>query len=204
MIEIYDEFRKAVDKGKEIRVVFLDISKAFDRVWHAGLLEKLKGAGIRGRLLLWLKNYLTDRQQRVTINGAKSPWGKILAGVPQGSVLGPLLFLIFINDITHVIRRCKIRLFADDTCLFVEVDEPDKVAEILNQDLHQIQEWADKWLVSFSPPKTEELLISNKAPRAHPPLYLNNERITTVKHHKHLGIYLSDNLSWKKTCRGDS
>jgi hypothetical protein len=198
LIEIYDEFCKAVDQGKEIRVVFLDISKAFDRVWHAGLLNKLKGAGIRGRLLSWLKSYLTDRQQRVTINGAKSPWGKILAGVPQGSVLGPLLFLIFINDITHIIRRCKIRLFADDTCLFVEVDEPAEAAAILNENLQKIQEWANKWLVSFSPPKTKEMLITNKAPHDHPPLMLNNEQITRVKHHKHLGVYLSDNLSWKK------
>ena len=168
LIEIYDEFCKAVDKGKEIRVVFLDISKAFDRVWHAGLLEKLRGAGIRGTLLQWLKSYLTDRQQRVTINGARSPWGKILAGVPQGSVLGPLLFLIFINDIVHVINRCKIRLFADDTCLFVEIDEPDEAAQILNENLNEIQQWANKWLVSFSPPKTVELLISNKPPRPHP------------------------------------
>jgi hypothetical protein len=198
LIEIYDEFCKAVEKGKEIRVVFLDISKAFDRVWHAGLLNKLHGSGIRGRLLQWLKNYLTDRQQRVTINGAKSEWGNILAGVPQGSVLGPLLFLIFINDITHVIRRCNIRLFADDTCLFVEVDEPAEAAAILNDNLEEIQHWADKWLVTFSPPKTEELLITNKAPRNHPPLFLNNQPITKVNHHKHLGVYLSDNLGWKK------
>jgi hypothetical protein len=108
------------------------------------------------------------------------------------------LFLIFINDITHVIRRCKIRLFADDTSLFVEVDEPAEAAGILNDNLQQIQDWADKWLVSFSPPKTKELLISNKAPRDHPPLFLNNEEITRVKHHKHLGVHLSDNLSWKK------
>ena len=198
LIEIYDEFCKAVEKGKEIRVVFLDISKAFDRVWHAGLLHKLHGSGIRGRLLQWLKNYLTDRQQRVTINGAKSEWGNILAGVRQGSVLGPLLFLIFINDITHVIKKCKIRLFADDTCLFVEVDEPAEAAEILNNDLTEIQQWADKWLVSFSPPKTEEMLITNKAARNHPPLFLNNQPITKVSHHKHLGIHLSDNLGWKK------
>jgi hypothetical protein len=198
LIEVYDELCKAVEKGKEIRIVFLDISKAFDRVWHAGLLNKLKGSGIRGKLLQWLKSYLTDRQQRVTINGVQSPWGKILAGVLQGSVLGPLLFLIFINNITHVIRRCKIRLFADDTCLFVEVDEPAEAAGILNDNLDRIQNWAEKWLVSFSPPKTNELLISNKAPRAHPPLFLNNQQIARVKHHKHLGVYLSDNLSWKK------
>jgi hypothetical protein len=105
---------------------------------------------------------------------------------------------IFINDITHVIRRCNIRLFADDTCLFVEVDEPAEAAAILNDNLKEIQHWADKWLVSFSPPKTEELLITNKAPRNHPPLLLNNQPITKVNHHKHLGVYLSDNLGWKK------
>ena len=196
LIEIYDEFCKAVEKGKEIRVVFLDISKAFDRVWHAGLIHKLKGSGIRGRLLQWLTSYLEDRQQRVTINGVYSPWGKILAGVPQGSVLGPLLFLIFINDITHVIRRCKIRLFADDTCLFIEVDQPEEAAQILNENLGRIQEWATKWLVAFSPPKTEAMLISNKTPRDHPQLFLDNQQITEVKNHKHLGVHLSHNLSW--------
>lgn len=196
LVEIYNQFCKAVSEGKEIRVVFLDISKAFDRVWHAGLLHKLKGHGITGRLLRWLTSYLTDRQQRVTIK-----WkllGEIRAGVPQGSVLGPLLFLIFINDITHVIRRCSIRLFADDTCLLIEVGEPNEAAEILNENLGHISKWAEKWLVTFSPPKTEQMLITNKPPRTHPPLTLNNLTITTVKHHKHLGLHLSCNLTWKK------
>ena len=121
LTEIYHQFCKAVSDGKEIRVVFLDISKAFDRVWHKGLLHKLKLSGITGGLLSWLKDYLADRQQRVIINGAHSEWGNINAGVPQGSVLGPLLFLIFINDNTHVIRNCKIRLFADDTCLLLRL-----------------------------------------------------------------------------------
>jgi hypothetical protein len=198
LIEIYDQFCKAVSQGKEIRVVFLDISKAFDRVWHAGLLHKLKGHGIRGTLLKWLHSYLTDRHQRVVINGIHSAWGKIKAGVPQGSVLGPLLFLIFINDITHVIRRCKIRLFADDTCLFIHVDEPEEAAAALNDDLKNIQDWADKWLVTFSPPKTKELLITNKQPRDHPILKLNNQQIEPVDHHKHLGVHLSKDLTWKK------
>ena len=91
--------------------------------------------------------------------------------VPQGSVLGPLLFLIFINDIVHVISKCKIRLFADDTCLFVEVDDPEESANDLNSDLQKIADWAKTWLVTFSPPKTKEMLISTKQHKAdpHPP-----------------------------------
>jgi hypothetical protein len=198
LTEIYDQFCKAVNDGKEIRVVFLDISKAFDRVWHKGLLFKLKRCGITGKLLEWLKDYLTDREQRVIVNGQSSDWGKLHAGVPQGSVLGPLLFLIFINDITHVIKNCKIRLFADDTSLFIEVNDPDVAADALNQDLENLNQWADKWHVSFSPPKTEEVLISNKrAPSHHPMANLGGEPIKRVYSHKHLGLILASDLSWK-------
>jgi hypothetical protein len=199
LTEIYDQFCKAMSAGKEIRVVFLDISKAFDRVWHQGLLHKLKKCGISGKLLDWLKDYLSDRQQRVIINGEHSTWGSIKAGVPQGSVLGPLLFLIFINDLTHVIRHCKIRLFADDTCLFIEVDDPNDTAELVDEDLEAINDWANKWHVSFSPPKTEEMIVSNRRSRTvHPPLTLNGQQIKQVLHHKHLGLTLSHDLTWSE------
>ena len=199
LTEIYDQFCKAVNDGKEIRVVFLDISKAFDRVWHKGLLYKLRSCGIAGRLLDWLEDYLTDRQQRVIINGETSEWGRINAGVPQGSVLGPLLFLIFINDLAYVIRNCSIRLFADDTCLYLEIDDPDLQAEAINDDLERINEWADKWHVQFSPPKTEELIISRKRNLVdHPNLTMDGQIITRVTNHKHLGLAIADDLSWNK------
>ena len=197
LVELYHQFCKAVSDGKEIRIVFLDISKAFDRVWHKGLLFKLKKFGIRGHLLDWFTDYLKDRCQRVIINGQTSDWQKIKAGVPQGSNLGPLLFLVFINDIVHVIRHCQIRLFADDTCLYISVDNRYDAAEMLNSDLANVQSWADQWLINFSPPKTKTLLISNKgAPNNHPDLTLQGHIISSVPQHKHLGITLSNNLRW--------
>jgi hypothetical protein len=145
LIEIHTKFCKAVSEGKEIKVVFLDISKAFDRVWHKGLLEKLSKFGIRGSLLDWFTSYLRDRIQRVIINGQCSEWTSIKAGVPQGSVLGPLLFLVYINDIVNVVKNCNIRLFADDTCLFIEIDNKDTAEELVNEDLNHIHVWANNW-----------------------------------------------------------
>jgi hypothetical protein len=199
LTELYDQFCKAVADGREIRVVFLDISKAFDRVWHKGLLHKLKACGITGKLLSWLKDYLSQRQQRVIVNGEHSDWGNIGAGVPQGSVLGPLLFLIFINDIIHVVSDCKIRLFADDTCLFIEVDNPQTTALALNNDLKKINQWSRKWHVDVSPPKTEELIITRKREAIdHPIVCLDSEPIKRVPSHKHLGLIITSDLTWKE------
>ena len=193
---LYNTFCKALDSGKEVRVVFLDISKAFDRVWHAGLIHKLKAAGVSGKMLLWFQNYLSDRKQRVILPGAVSDWTDIKAGVPQGSILGPLLFLLYINDIVNDINS-SIRLFADDTSLFIIVDNPVTSAEQLNFDLRKVLLWADTWLVSFNVTKTEALLISRKINRPiHPPIYMNNQQITEINSHKHLGIYFSNDCSW--------
>ena len=149
---LYNTFCKAIDSGKEVRAVFCDISKAFDRVWHAGLIYKLRAAGVTGAVLAWFKSFLSNRRQRVVLPGANSDWVFIRAGVPQGSILGPLLFLLYMNDKVLEIKS-NIRLFADDTSLFIVVENPFEAADILNNDLAKITRWAGMWLVSFNPEK---------------------------------------------------
>ena len=195
---ITHEFGRALDEGKEVRVVFCDISKAFDRVWHKGLLRKLESIGIRGSLLSWVNNYLSERKQRVVINNSTSSWRDINAGVPQGSILRPLLLIVFINDILTDINS-TIKLFADDTSLYLIVDDPQETAQTLNDDLVKLHAWSTQWLGNFNPHKTETMTISRKLNKPHQPnLIMNNTIISTVTEHKHLGLQLSDGGNWNK------
>ncbi len=199
LIEVHHKLCQAVDQNKEIRVIFLDISKAFDRVWHKGLLHKLHQCGISGPLLELFDNYLSDRYQRVVINGQSSSWQRVSAGVPQGSVLGPLLFLVFINDIVSCVHHCQIRLFADDTCLMVEVDNRHDTALKIEEDLTRICDWSRQWLVTFAAHKTKSLIVSNKRDsHRNPPVCFHNVPIEEVTHYKYLGLNFSSNLKWDK------
>jgi len=180
----------------ERKSAFCDISKALDRVWHDGLLHKLRRSGITGNLLNWLGEYLRDRKQRVVLSNVQSDTVPILAGVPQGSILGPLLFLVYINDIVLDIDS-SIRLFADDTALYVIVENHATAAAQLNKDLDTIHTWAEHWLVSFNPSKTESLLFSRKSEKlVHPPIFMNSVLIEEVQTHKHLGVLFSNSCSW--------
>ena len=126
---LYHVFSHALDRKKDVRIVFCDISKAFDRVWHEGLLFKLERIGIGGNLLKFFKHYLSNCTQSVIVDGQSFEIGHTKAGVPQGAVLGPLAFLIYINDIIKDIKA-NIKLFADDTSLFIEADDPNIAAEV--------------------------------------------------------------------------
>ena len=116
LVSIHHDICMALENRSDVQLIFFDISKAFDKVWHKGLLHKIKGIGIKESLYRWLEDYLTNRKQRVVLNGKHSSWQVIKAGVPQGSVLGPILFLIYINDIGQNLTA-KPSLFADDTSL---------------------------------------------------------------------------------------
>ena len=142
------------------------------------------------KILNWFNKYLSDREQRVVLTGAVSDWLFIRAEVPQGSILGSLLFLLYINGIATDICS-NIRLFADDTSLYTVVDDPSDAANCLNTDLDKISQWA------FNPAKAESLLISRKLNRPqHPALSMQNHQIIEVDHHMHLGVYLSNDCTW--------
>ena len=203
LLSLVHEINTAFDDRRclEVRSVYLDMSKAFDKVWHDGLIFKLKQNGIEGNLLKLFKNYLTNRKQRVVLNGSESNWGEIKAGVPQSSVLGPLLFLIYVNDLEKGIKS-SVKFFADDTSLFSIVYDPLLSAAELNHDLDLINRWAHQWKMCFNPGPTkpaEEILFSrkHKSP-VHPPIHFNGIEVKRVNDHKHLGLTLDSNLSFAK------
>ena len=159
LIDIYHNICQSFDNHRFSCMVFLDVSKAFDRVWHKGLIFKLKQHGIEGDFLNWLTDYLNGRQQQVIISGCTSTLKPIKAGVPQGSVLGPLLFLIYVNDIADSLLTLT-RLFADDSSLFYSASSLEDIQGLINHDLIILSQWAKQWLVTFNPSKTEAILFT--------------------------------------------
>ena len=136
LLKFLEKVTKYVDAGKPVDVLYLDFSKAFDKVPHGRLLGKVKAHGIGGKINGWITHWLQDREQRVVINGESSNWSKVTSGVPQGSVLGPTLFLIYINDIDETVAS-EILKFADDTKIYARVDTVE-AAEVLQQDLNSL------------------------------------------------------------------
>ena len=161
LLYIVHNIRKSWTENKITHGLFLDVSSAFDKVWHSGLLAKLLQVGVEDKVHEILSSYLQNRKQIVVVDGQKSDTLDIKAGVPQGSRLGPLLFLIYMNDITEEIES-DILIFADDTSLFVSGADPAETAQILNRDLQKISNWATKWKVKFNSAKTKSIIFSNK------------------------------------------
>ena len=173
------------------------ISKAFNRVWHEGLLFKLQQYGISGELITLIKDFLSCRKQRVVLNGQHSSWADVKAGVPQGLILGPLLFLIYINDLPNGLNS-NVKLLADDTSLFSVVHNITDSANLLNSDLSKINEWALQWKMSFNPDpikQAQEIIFSRKtSKRNHPGLTFNNNIVNLTTNHKHLGMIFDSKL----------
>ena len=142
-----EEITKWVDDGSPVDVIYLDFQKAFDKVPHQRLISKLKSHSMGNSIINWIEQWLTDRRQRVVVDGEVSSWKPVLSGVPQGSVLGPILFVVYINDLEEGVSG-KILKFADDTKLCRKVKEiGDK--QNLQDDIDKLVKWSEKWQIFF-------------------------------------------------------
>ena len=201
LLSITYQIYKSFDDGHEFRSVFLDISKALGKLRHKCLIFKLKENDISGKFLSTLTDFLNFRKQRVVLNGQLCSWANTESGVPQGSILGLLLFLIFINGLSECLTT-NVRLFADAFSLFFVVENIDLSTTNLNSDLSKINAWASQWKMTFNPDpnkKAQGVIFSRKIKKtSHPPLKCNNNSVKQVQFQKHLGVYLDDKLNFRE------
>ena len=198
LISLMEKISMALDNGEYVIGVFLDFSKAFDTVDHDILLQKLNIYGVRGVAHTWFKSYLANRYQYVTYNNAMSQKEKLTCGVPQGSILGPLLFLIYINDLSTVSNACLSILFADDTNMFRTGTDLNDLCNALNDDLSKIQEWLRANKLSLNVKKTHYMIFCGRGKKAEDvPMIINGEVVERVYVTKFLGVYIDAQLSWK-------
>ena len=194
LIITIEEIAKALDNRSQVDLLILDFSKAFDTVPHARLLKKLEHYGINGPVKGWIKSWLMNRSQRVIIDGASSDEVSVRSGVPQGTVLGPLMFLIYINDIGENITS-NLRLFADDSLLYCVVEIPQDCLS-LQEDLDKLTQWSYKWQMNFNVSKCKSLSITRKRNPILHQYSMNGQQVEAVSRHPYLGVEVTRNLNW--------
>lgn len=196
-----DEWRKALDEDKLVGSIMLDLSKAFDSVDHMILLRKLEHYGVRGEELKWFEGYLDGRRQRVLVGDAKSCWNDVRRGVPQGSILGPLLFILYVNDLPNNIHYCRVRQYADDTTLSCMCSDVSDLEKGLTDDVERVARWIEANKLRLNVTKTNLLLTSRKRrvrELEQVKVKVNNQELVRSKKVKCLGVVLDDGLMWKE------
>lgn len=201
LVNMIDSWLAGIDSGKMIGVVLVDFKKAFDLVDHHILLDKLSVYGIRDEALMWFNTYLTHRKQQVSVNNCMSGLKQISYGVPQGSILGPLLFLLFINDLPLYTNKVCTDLYADDTTLYDIQDSMERIENNLQSALNNLHVWCRNNGMILNSSKTKVLLITTtqKRQRLHNEnlaLKFNDESLNMITNDKILGIYVDNNLNW--------
>ena len=198
---VSDRIARAFNKPGATRTVALDISKAFDRVWHAGLLHKLKSYGISGQIFGLISSFLSNRRLRVVLDGKSSQEYPVNAGVPQGSTLGPTLFLLYINDLPDDVI-CNIAIYADDTTLYSKCDQASdlwqqlELASELESDLRDTVDWGRKWPVDFSAGKTQLVLFDRSKNTGSIDVKMDGALLEEKTSFKMLGLTFSSKLDW--------
>lgn len=188
-----DDVMRSLNSRKQVDAAILDFEKAFDKVPHHRLSTKMQYYGIRGSILGWIESFLRDRSQRVVVDGSESGFTPVLSGVPQGTVLGPTLFLIYINDIVEH-TTSNTRLFADDCLIYREIStEEDK--NILQADLDALARWSDHWQMSFNIKKCHTMHISLGRKKEHQ-YTMRGQPLVTIEHHPYLGVELDNKMTF--------
>ena len=195
LLEFTDDVLKTLRDRKQCDAIIMDFSKVFDKVSHDRLLYKLDCAGIDPQTSAWVKSFLSSRTQKVVIDGEESDAVSVTSGVPQGSVLGPILFLVYIDDMPKYTQHSRIRLFADDTIVYLTVTNMDDCQK-LQDDLKRLEVWEKEWLMELHPAKCHVLRITRKKSTATFPYTLHGEALREVTSAKYLGITISNDMSW--------
>ena len=196
LINFINDITMNMDAGKQTDCLIMDFSKAFDKVSHSLLTHKLYHYGIRGKTNKWIQNFLSDRKQVVVVEGERSETIDVESGVPQGSVLGPSLFLFYINDMPEGIRS-RVRLFADDTIVYLTIAS-DKDSDHLQEDLNKLEIWEKKWKMAFHPDKCNVLTITRKRKPIVKEYVLHGHTLESLKSAKYLGCTISSDLKWNE------
>ena len=199
LIEITEKIKESIDSSKFGCGIFIDLKKAFDTVNHQILLKKLEHYGIRGSILKWFESYLTDRKQYVFYNGISSDVKSITCGVPQGSVLGPLLFLLYINDLPNISKKLQFFLFADDTNIYYESNDLKLLEKTVNEELKKLTMWLNVNRLALNVSKTNFVIFRShqKTLDHNVTLLMNNKALEQKDHVKYLGVLLDQHLSWR-------
>ena len=189
-----------LDEGLEVCIVFFNLKKAFDSVPHQALIDKMKGIGLPPLIVRWIANYLTGRTQQIVLNGSSSSLLPVTSGVPQGSVLGPLLFLIYINGCSNTTLNddSDVTLYTDDLSLFHAIRSPEDYDK-LQEDINELAAWVTTSLLTFNAVKYKYLLLSRRRNQAEiPQLYLRENPLERVFKYKYLGVIFTADLSWSE------
>ena len=197
LVEVLHYIGSILDSGKQTDMIFMDMSKAFDKVSHTALINKLRQYKIGGPLLQWFASYLHGRQQRVTILGATSSKKPVCSGVPQGSILGTVLFLLYVNDLPDAVTNSSVACFADDTKIFRRVDSVTD-AMLLQEDLNNLESWSNSCGLVFNEEKCKSLSITRCNEPIVYPYKIKGKQLTLTPTEKDLGIWIASDLTWSK------
>ena len=196
LLEFFEYVLQNIGKGHAVDVVYLDFQKAFDKVPHQRLLSKLVSHGISGAVVNWIGGRLRDRRQRVVLNGCKSEWGNVFSGVPQGSVLGPTLFIIYVNDFDSNILS-MLSKFADDAKLYRSVSSIHQVT-LLQADLDKLLDWSEEWQMEFNVEKCKVMHFGKSNSKSN--YTIGNSTLQVVTYEKDLGVIVQDDLKVSMQC----